>query len=404
MRHCKDCEPAQESHFVAYTSVVLGWIDEPFFKFMEKIFKNTADRVAEVLALPFFDLMVMLRLGYYTYEPNEKDTYRTKCFWEEAKRRGIKMKEFHMGFLHDTFVAEYKGSKVQFDGLPRPSGTTSPALLWMDNKGIMKKRFQREGLPVARGGVAFTKRRALKIFDKLTKPVIAKPNLGSRSRHTTIHINTVEELVVGFKKAKKLSPLVMIEEELRGSLFRGTLIDKKLVGVVKRDQPQVTGDGVKTLQQLLDEENKRPERAGPIFHKIKIDKEAEAELDRQNIKMEDVPQKDRVITFSQKTSRGCGGTTTEVTDIIHADNREMLEHVGKFLNDPLVGVDFIMEDITKSWKTPARTAVQSGGEQHSGIIECNSLPFIDLHHYPLFGKPQNVAGKLWDLVMPESKL
>jgi len=64
-----------------------------------------------------------------------------------------------------------------------------------------------------------------------------------------------------------------------------------------------------------------------------------------------------------------------------------------------VGADFIIEDITKSWKEPAR----AGGEQHCGIIECNSLPFIDLHHYPLFGRPNNIAGKLWDLVLPESK-
>ena len=109
--------------------------------------------------------------------------------------------------------------------------------------------------------------------------------------------------------------------------------------------------------------------------------------------MDSVIEKGRVITFSQKTSRGCGGTTTEVTSITHPDNREMLEQVGKFLGDPLIGVDFIMEDITKSWKE----------EQHCGVIECNSLPFIDLHHYVMFGKPDNVAGALWDLVLPESK-
>ena len=74
--------------------------------------------------------------------------------------------------------------------------------------------------------------------------------------HTMIHINTEEGLMVGFKKAKKLSPLVVIEEELRGYLFRGTLIGGKLVGVVKRDQPEVKGDGVHTLHELLDEENK----------------------------------------------------------------------------------------------------------------------------------------------------
>jgi cyanophycin synthetase len=133
---------------------------------------------------------------------------------------------------------------------------------------------------------------------------------------------------------------------------------------------------------------------GPIFHKITIDKEAEEELTRQDIKLTDIVEKGKVITFSQKTSRGCGGTTTEVTNIVHKDNIEMLEHIGTFLKDPLVGVDFIMKDITRSWHE----------ENHCGIIECNSLPFIDLHHYPLFGKPNNVAGALWDIVMPESKI
>ncbi len=392
MKHCKDCEPAQEIHAVAYISVVLGWIDQPVFDFMEMIFKNTAEKISNKISLPFLKTMVFLGLGHWSESYDDKDTWRTKCFWDEAKRRGIKMKEFHMGFIRDGFVAEYKGKTILFDGLPRPGIEESASLKWMDNKGTMKIKFLKEGLPVAAGGVAFTKRKALKIFNSITKPVITKPNLGSRSRHTMIHLNTEEDLILGFKKAKKLSPLVVIEEELRGYLFRGTLIDGKLVGVVKRDQPEVTGDGIHTLQELMEEENKRPERNGPIFHKIIVDKETEIELQRENIKMRDIPEKGRVVTFSQKTSRGCGGTTTEVTDIVHPENIEMLEHVGSFLKDPLVGVDFIMEDITKSWKE----------EQHCGIIECNSLPFIDLHHYPLFGKPNNVAGKLWDLVLPES--
>jgi len=281
--------------------------------------------------------------------------------------------------------------------LPRPGLKESPALKWMDNKGIMKEKFKKEGLPVAEGAVAWNKSQALSIFSHLQKPknsVITKPNLGSRSRHTMIHINTKEDLIIGFEKAKKLSPLVVIEEELRGYLFRGTLIGGKLRGVVKRDQPEVVGDGIHTLRELMEEENKRLERKGPIFHKIIIDKETEIELKRENITMDDIPTKDRIVTFSQKTSRGCGGTTTEVTEITHPENVKMLEHVASFLNDPLVGVDFIMEDITKSWKE----------EQHCGIIECNSLPFIDLHHYPLFGKRKNIAGFLWDLVMPESKI
>jgi len=394
MKHCKDCEPAQEIHMIAYMSVVFGWIDQPLFNLMEIIFKNTAEAISNKISLPFFKLMTFLKLGYYSDEPDAKDSWRTKCFWEEAKRRGIKMREFHLGPVRDGFVAEHNGKTILFDGLPRPGLKESSALKWMDNKGVMKTKFLKKGIPVAPGGVAFTKKTALKIFNSIEKPVITKPNLGSRSRHTTIHINTEEDLVIAFKKAKKLSPLVVIEEELKGDLFRGTLIGEKLVGVVKRDQPAVKGDGIHALQELLDEENKRPERNGPIFHKITIDKEAQVELQRQNISLTGIPEKDRVVTFSQKTSRGCGGTTTEVTDIIHPDNKEMLEKVGAFLKDPLVGVDFIIGDITKSWKE----------EKHCGIIECNSLPFIDLHHYVMFGKPQNVAGKLWNLVLPESKI
>lgn len=401
MKHCKDCEPAQESHLLAYTSVVLGALDEPFFGLMERIFDNTADRLGDALSLPFFKLMTFLRLGYLSDKPGPKDSLRTKCFWEEALRRGIRMREFHLGPIADAFVASYKYNEngkmkrkeIIFDGLPRPGTALSATLKWMDNKGIMKEKFKKEGIPVAEGGVAFTKRKALKIWSRLRKPVITKPNLGSRSRHTMIHLNTPADLIIGFKKAKKLSPLVVVEEELRGYLFRGTLIGGKLRGVVRRDQPEVVGDGASTLRALWEKENERPERTGPIFHKISIDKEAEEELKRQGVTMESVIEASRVITFSQKTSRGCGGTTTEVTGVVHPDNREMLEHVGMFLKDPLVGVDFIMEDITKSWKE----------EQHCGVIECNSLPFIDLHHYVMFGRPNNVAGALWDLVLPESK-
>lgn len=394
MKRCKDCEPAQEIHWVAYWSIVFGMLSKPYFDLMEFLFKRITDSFSKKISLPFFRLMLWLKLAHLADEPDKHDTWRTKCFWEEAKRRGIKMQEFHLGPIRDIFIAEYKNKIITFDGLPRPSIEDSDSLKWMDNKGIMKKKFIKEGLPVARGGVAWSERGALKIFNNITKPVITKPNLGSRSRHTMIHLNTPEDMLLGFRKAKKLSPLVVIEEELNGFLFRGTLVGGKLVGVVKRDQPEVIGDGIHTLRVLWDKENSRLERAGPIFHKIPIDKETEIELKREGITMDDIPEKGRIVTFSQKTSRGCGGTTTEVTDIVHPENKEMLEKLGAFLNDPLVGVDFILEDITRSWRE----------EQHSGIIECNSLPFIDLHHYPLYGKPNNVAGFLWDLVMPETRI
>jgi D-alanine-D-alanine ligase-like ATP-grasp enzyme len=54
----------------------------------------------------------------------------------------------------------------------------------------------------------------------------------------------------------------------------------------------------------------------------------------------------------------------------------------------LLGFDFIVPDVTKS-----------PDEQKFGIIECNAVPFINLHHSPLIGEPQNVAGALWDYIV-----
>src|SRR3989338_6704592 len=179
MKYCKDCEPAQEVHWIAYFSVVMSYIGEPFFDLMEMLFKSTAEAISRKSSIPFLKTMVFLGLAHFSERPDSKDTLRTKCFWEEANRRGIKMVEFHIGIVRDAFIAEYKGKTITFDGLPRPEEMESDSLKWMDNKGIMKKKFLKEGLPVAKGGVAFTERGALEIFNSLQKPVITKPNLGS---------------------------------------------------------------------------------------------------------------------------------------------------------------------------------------------------------------------------------
>ena len=388
--YCKDCGGSQVNHAFVYLSVLLDSIIEPF-----------TDRLERIIPESSFDFMgpfitktlTYLKLGKITYEPKESDSMRTRVLWEEAKKRGIDMYEFHLfGIGRDIFVAKFKGEKIFFDVLPRPKNYDPLGLEWMDNKGGMKKHFEKSGIKVAKGGIASNKKKALKIFNSLEKPLITKPNFGSRSRHTTTHINTEEEFVAAFIKAKQLSPWVMTEEELSGYIFRGTLIGGKLVGVLRREPAYVTGDGIHNIKELVEIENKNPQRQGPIFHQIKIDDDAIRELKNWNHTMETIPKKDEVITLGSKTSRAVGGGITNMTDIVHPDNKEMLEKIAKVLDDPLIGVDFIMNDVSISWKDQPKC----------GVIECNSTPFIDLHHFPLIGKPYNVASDLWDIIFPSS--
>ncbi len=332
-------------------------------------------------------------IGNFSREPHSHECSRTRCLREEAERRGIDFQEFRV-FEKDSnhFVARWNGETILFDAVPRPKDT--PIQDWMDDKDLMREAFAASGIPIAKGGVCVRWKTALKIFARLEPPVIIKPHTGSRSRHTTVHISTPEELFVAFKKAKRLSPWVIVEEELVGALYRGTVIGGKTIGVLRRDAPRVIGNGVDTIRTLLERENALPIRHQGVFEPIPIEPDTETELARQGLTWGDVPRNGQIVLMHPKFGRGQGSLNEDVTELTHPDIIEMLEVASRVIDDPLIGMDFIIGDISRSWKEQTRC----------GIIECNSAPFLDLHQYPYIGKSFNAAGALWDLVFPGSGL
>ncbi len=165
---------------------------------------------------------------------------RAGVLWEEAQKRGITMRELLLfGNPFDTYLAEKNGQTLLFSGLPRPRGNSGAAVDKMDDKLEMKSRLMEAGLPVPQGGTALTFAGAKKIFNRVSKPVIVKPREGSRGRHSTTHIYTLDELKVAFKIAKQLCAWVIVEEHLKGPVYRGTVINYKTVGVLRGDAPSV---------------------------------------------------------------------------------------------------------------------------------------------------------------------
>lgn len=397
---CPDCGPDGVNHFAHRMSIVLEWFLSPFIRPITAVTRSIAPLFAWVPwehgAVALFDTLAALRLVRIGREPDEKDTERTRVMWRAAKARDIDVREVRVLNMPqtNTFVARFGGKIRVFEGLSRPERMHAASVGWMDNKGIMKHRFSAVGIPVAAGAVCFSWSRAKKTFENIRKPIIIKPHLGSRSRHTTVHIETLEALAIAFNKAKQLSPWIIVEEELVGDVYRGTFVGGNLVATMRRELPHVVGDGVSTIEKLVQKENSNPKRHGPIFHEIPMDSDADQELARQGLIRASVPPKGVVVTLNQKVGRSFGASNTDVTDIIHPDNKAMLENAARVLGDSLVGIDFIMRDITVSWRT----------QERCGIIECNSLPFIDLHHYPLVGTPRDVAGALWDIVFPAAKI
>lgn len=338
----------------------------------------------------FYRLLERLRLGEFRDEPDDKTLLLDQVLWDEAKRRGIRMREFRfLGIPKATFTAKLPdGREIDFGGVPFPSRKGS-TVWWIDTKSVLKKKFRALDIPVPNGGSVSNAKEAQKLFASLVPPVVVKPSTGSASRHTTMHIETEEELERAFQVAKQISPSVIVEEELIGPVYRPTIVDGKIIATLRRDQPCVYGDGKRSVIELVEEANKHPGRQGPYFSRMKLNDPAYAELAFQRILPEDIPAKGRRVTLHPKINWSVGGTTTDVTDEVHPDNRALFERIAEILRAPLVGIDFIIEDISRSWKEQGRL----------GVIECNSMPYFDNHHLPFDGKPRDVAGPIWDLVV-----
>lgn len=310
---------------------------------------------------------------------------RGKVFWEEAKKRGIPMQNFIVrGRSVDVYQATIRGRRIYFNGLPRPIRTANGSEFWLDDKEVLKNELRSADVPVANGGSFSRWGQLLKTFHELDKPVILKPRLGSRGRHTTTNIFTEDELKTAFKIAKQLCFWVVMEEHLQGSVYRATLIDGKLVGLLRGDPPRVIGDGVHAIIELVDIKNKNRHSA---VSEVVIGEQHKNFLGRRGLALSDAPKIGKTIDLLEKIGVSYGGWRAEVIKIAHLEIKSAMERAAAAIGDPLVGFDFIIQDITRSPQG-----------QKWGIIECNGTPFIDLHHEPLEGEPSNVARELWNYV------
>ncbi len=399
---CIDCGGDAIMHRVTYVTIAIDTAIYSIFPPSNKgsFITNLGTKFDSYLGPPFLSLFVALGLAKKQENPDDKTLLLACCLWEEARARGINMWEWRLfGLARNIFVATYpNGKRITFEGIP-VTPLEHERVWWMDDKARLKREFSKRELPVAAGSSARTEKEALAIYRSLSAPVILKPHSGSGSRHTILHITHESELVRAFAVAKQVSPQVVIEEELKGPVYRATVVDGTFVAALRRDPPSVVGDGVHTIDELVEEENKKPARSGPYFSNIRLyesrsndvmNSAAAKELAWQGYAPSDVPPLGTRVHFHQKVNWSLGGTTADVTGKVHPDNIELFERAARELRAPVAGIDFIIADISKSWKEQDRC----------GILECNSMPFFDNHHLPFEGEPHNVAAKIWDMVTP----
>jgi len=105
-----------------------------------------------------------------------------------------------------------------------------------------------------------------------------------------------------------------------------------------------------------------------------------------------VPKDGEVVYLRSTANLSTGGTATDVTDVIHPDNREMAVRAVTAIGLDVGGVDFLCPDITLSYK--------DAENRGAGICEINAAPGFRMHVAPSEGTPRDAAGPVIDMLFP----
>lgn len=350
-------------------------------KYVPNFVKNFVDFIPGFL----FETLSFFKLVKFSLDIDKARTFRSRIIWEEARKRGIVMEQvIFFNEPLDFYRTKLRGKNVYFESIPMRPEFSYMSNNW-DDKVVLKQEFLKRNIPVP---VCFELsflglKNTAKIFSKLEKPIIVKPRLGSRGRHTITNINTLQQFKEGIKIVRQISSNLVVEEHLKGSVCRATLVDGVLAGFYRGNAPTLIGDGKKTIKELIEEKDKkRQSRVEPI----RVSKELHDHILRSGFTINDILPKGTSLSLSHRIGRLFGGTTKEMLDDLHPSFIPILKQATKIVGLPIVGFDCIIPDPTKN-----------ANSQKWGIIECNSLPFIDLHYYALEGKPKNIAGMIWDM-------
>jgi len=248
------------------------------------------------------------------------------------------------------------------------------------------------GLPVPKQELVQSELQAVRAARRIGYPVVTKPYNGNHGRGISIRLTTEAEVAHGFAVAREHSRSVIVESFLEGDDHRLLVVNGELVAATRRTPGHVAGDGVHTVAQLVDIVNQDPRRGvghEKVLTRLELDAQAQKMMERAGVTADTVPAVGQVVYLRSTANLSTGGTATDVTDVIHPDNREMAERAVRAVGLDVGGVDFLSTDITESYR-------KIGG----GICEVNAAPGFRMHVAPSEGTPRDAAGPVIDMLFP----
>ena len=273
--------------------------------------------------------------------------------------------------------------------------TSSIAVDLASNKEETKRLLQEAAIPVAKGMCIVHESEVQEAIDKIKFPLVFKPLDGNHGKGASINVKTVDDAYAAFQHAKKYSRKIIVEKFITGYDFRVLVINHRFIAAALREPAHVVGDGTSNIQQLIDLENKDPRRGyghENVLTEISIDKETQDQLAKYNYSLDTILPKGEKCYLKGTANLSTGGTSTDVTDIMHPTNIFICERISRVIGLDICGIDIMAQNLSEPLET-------SGGV----VLEVNAAPGFRMHLAPANGLPRNVAAPVIDMLYPPGK-
>lgn len=315
----------------------------------------------------------------------------TKALVDEADRRGIPVIRLDP---RRSLVQMGYGVYQKRVWATVTSETSNIAVDIASNKRLTNQLLQGVGIPVPRSRTVDDVEDAVAAARAIGFPVVMKPLDGNHGRGVQINLTSEAEVRESFEAAYEQSRVgtVVVESYIRGRDYRILVVNGKLVAVAERVPAHVIGDGIHSVEELIDITNADPRRGighEKVLTRITVDDAVQDLLETNGLSLSSIPEEGQFVQLRLTGNMSTGGISIDRTDDIHPDNIEIAEQAAQVIGLDVAGIDFIVEDISEPVK-----------DQGGAICEVNAGPGFRMHTHPTEGHPRDVARPVLDTLFP----
>jgi glutamate--cysteine ligase len=325
----------------------------------------------------------------YNFYGLEDMELSTQLLLREAVKRGV---SFEILDRKENFVRFRKDDNTRYvKQATKTSLDNYASILAMENKLVTKKILEEHKIRVPKG-LEYTSAEVAKsdFLIHRGKPVVIKPNQTNFGLGITILKENSDEAV--FRRAVDIAfehdTTILVEEFISGKEFRFFVIGDEVVGILHRVPANVTGNGAKTIRELVELKNQDPLRGKGYHTPLEKIQTGEAEamfLKPQNKDFDTVPALGEVVYLRENSNISTGGDSIDFTDDIPDSYKRIAVRAAKALNVVITGLDMIIPDV-----------LAEATDDNYAIIELNFNPAIHIHCHPFQGKNRKLNEKLMD--------